>query len=149
MDVNGEIGAPIMDPSGSAERSDAARFSLKECRAVIVFTGRTDVWWLRFLRSGFKHCYAVVEDRGQWVVYNPASHKTDIIVIGSYPMARLMDRLYGNKEVIVGMRVRNAPNRMAPIRPFSCVEAVKRLLGIRAPYAFTPWQLYKHLIRNT
>jgi hypothetical protein len=35
--------------------------------------------------------------------------------------------------------------RLAPVRPFTCVEAVKRLIGIHAPWTLTPWQLFGHL----
>jgi hypothetical protein len=40
------------------------------------------------------------------------------------------------------------PRVLAPIRPFTCVEAVKRVLGLRAPWVFTPWQLYCHLLQH-
>ena len=31
---------------------------------------------------------------------------------------------------------------------FNCVEVVKALLGVRAFWVFTPWQLYKHLTKG-
>ena len=37
------------------------------------------------------------------------------------------------------------PLRCAPPGPFTCVEAVKRALGLRAPLVWTPRQLYRHL----
>ena len=33
-------------------------------------------------------------------------------------------------------------------RPITCVEIVKRLLGVRAPAVVTPHQLYRHLLRE-
>jgi hypothetical protein len=41
--------------------------------------------------------------------------------------------------------VRAAPLRVAPLRPLTCVEAVKRILGIHARSINTPWQLYRYL----
>ena len=35
-----------------------------------------------------------------------------------------------------------------PLRPYSCVESVKRILGIRAGLVLTPWQLYRHLYKR-
>lgn len=32
-----------------------------------------------------------------------------------------------------------------PLRLYSCVESVKHILGIRAGFVLTPWQLYRHL----
>jgi len=36
-------------------------------------------------------------------------------------------------------------NKQAPWMPFSCVEAVKRVLGIHKSFILTPWQLYRFL----
>jgi hypothetical protein len=43
---------------------------------------------------------------------------------------------------VVETRIRPAPRRPAPLRPYTCVEAVKRILGLHAPWVITPWQLY-------
>jgi hypothetical protein len=40
------------------------------------------------------------------------------------------------------------PAKCAPFRPFTCVEAVKRALGLRAPWVFTPRQLHRHLTQR-
>ena len=36
--------------------------------------------------------------------------------------------------------------RSAPLGVFSCVETVKRLLGLRTRWVFTPWQLHRFLV---
>jgi hypothetical protein len=46
---------------------------------------------------------------------------------------------------VIETSVRAAPLRVAPLRPLTCVEAVKRVLGIHARSINTPWQLYRHL----
>ena len=39
------------------------------------------------------------------------------------------------------------PNRKAqPLMFFTCVESVKRIIGLRQRWVITPWQLYKALI---
>jgi len=34
----------------------------------------------------------------------------------------------------------------APWMPHTCVEAVKRVIGLHARFIITPWQLYRHLM---
>jgi hypothetical protein len=36
--------------------------------------------------------------------------------------------------------------RPAPLAPFTCVEAAKRVLGLHDRRVVTPWQLYRRLI---
>jgi len=43
---------------------------------------------------------------------------------------------------------RHDKKRPAPPMIFTCVEAVKRILGIHSVRIFTPWQLYRHLIKQ-
>ena len=38
--------------------------------------------------------------------------------------------------------------QQAPWMMFTCVEAVKRILGIHKRWILTPWQLYRHLTKN-
>lgn len=111
----------------------------------IAFSGKADVWWLRFLKSGFRHCFALVQDAGRWIVVDPMLHKTDINVAACESTFDLPQWLRAR-----GYRVIRAPIFMSPPRalmpaPFTCVEAVKRIIGLRAPWVFTPWQLYRHL----
>ena len=49
--------------------------------AFVVFTGEADLKWLRILKPGFRHCFAVLESQGRWVIYIPLSHHTEIMVI--------------------------------------------------------------------
>lgn len=129
------------DGAGHREWTEGAR-------AFVVFSGSADLPWLRLLRPGFRHCYAVVESRGLWAAYNPASHQTDLSVIGELPFSMLAAWLFDGEKTVVGCRVSRAEHRLAPVRPYTCVEAIKRLLGLRAPLVFTPWQLFRHLTRH-
>lgn len=115
-------------------------------RAIVVFSGNTAIPWLRFLRPGFRHCYAVAESQGQWFVYNPASHQTAVHALGKFPSGLLIEWLLAEGHTVVMCRIEKAAHRVAPVRPYTCVEALKRLLGVRAKWVFTPWQLYKYLI---
>ena len=51
--------------------------------AFVVFSGQTDLKWLKTLKPGFRHCFVLLETGGHWVVYNPLSNRTDITVSNS------------------------------------------------------------------
>lgn len=124
----------------------AAAVPRRGAPAYVVFTDHTDLAWLRLLRPGFRHCFAVVQVDGAWVIVDPLSHWTTLRVVPELagwqpePWFRHL-----GLTVVAAAAVEPAP-RLAPWRPYTCVEAVKRLLGLRLPGVFTPWQLYRALV---
>jgi len=116
-------------------------------RALVVFSGRTELWWLRLLKPGFRHCWVAVEVEGCWVVVNPLSHVTDIAVVRGVTVDALAEGYRRAGLTVVAARTAR-PRRPAPWRAFSCVEAVRRILGLDAGRIFTPWQLFRHLQKN-
>lgn len=125
----------------SRERSRSVRIAL------VVFSGRADLKWLRVLKPGFRHCFAVIEVRGRWIVYDPLSNRTEIDIVDGVTLTDLVHvyRSQGLRVVLVAL----PPTRFEPqsLGFYSCVEAVKRVLGIRAPRVITPWNLYNFLKR--
>ncbi|NFV80804.1 hypothetical protein [Magnetospirillum aberrantis] len=114
-------------------------------RALVVFSHATDLWWLRLLRPGFRHCFVALEMASGWVVVDPMSHYTFVV---HFPHNKEFDLLswYRQHEMKVVVVNKFSPERrVMPLRPYSCVESVKRILGIRAGFVLTPWQLYRHL----
>jgi len=116
--------------------------------ALVGFSGQVDLPWLRFLKSGFRHCLVAVEFEGYWIVVNPLSHRTDLAVCGSMAAEQLANHYRAQGLRVVRTRTVDPGRKPAPWRPFTCVEVVMRILGFRAPAILTPWQLYK-LITNT
>jgi len=110
--------------------------------AIVVFSGETSLKWLKLLRPGFRHCFVLVRRRDCWVIYDPLSHRTDLAVIAGPSLGELAEWYKERGLQVLETTVRRAPLRSAPLRPFTCVEAVKRVLGIHAPWITTPWQLY-------
>lgn len=113
--------------------------------ALVIFADDHSLRWLRPLSPGFRHCFVAVRRDGCWVVCNPLSHFTDLDVIGAMPAASLAAWYRERGFRVVETETRVPPPVLAPVRPFTCVEAVKRILGLRAPWVFTPRQLYRHL----
>jgi hypothetical protein len=114
-------------------------------RALVVFGNNTGLWWLRLLKPGFRHCFVALDTPAGWVVIDPLSHRTHITVIRHWrgPDLAQWYRMHGltvvHAEIIIPIA------RCAPWRPFSCVEAVKRVLGINDGRILTPWQLFGFL----
>lgn len=114
-------------------------------RAVVVFSGETDLWKLRPLKCGFRHCCALVEAGRFWIFYNPTSRAMEIRVFDHLSLGDIAGWFLDRGHTVICCRVRPAPAAPAPVRAFTCVEAVKRLLGVHAPWALTPWQLFWHM----
>ena len=116
-------------------------------RAVVVFSGETDLPYLRLLRPGFRHCCLVVEAGRYWLFFNPTSADTGVMVYDGLGLDDIVGWFLANRDTVVCCRVRAEPAAPALFRPYSCVEAVKRILGLHAVGVYTPWQLFQWLTR--
>ena len=116
-------------------------------RVVVVFDGRAGLPWLKVLRPGFRHCFALIESDAGWIVYNPLSNRTEIGLVGPRKVEDLRRHFDRHKMACVVVRLPAAYSSSArPLAIFTCVEAIKRLLGIRRASVITPWNLFKFLI---
>ena len=123
--------------------------------ALVVFAGNSDIWWLGGLKSGFRHCFIAFNDGRHWITLDPLSHRTEVMVqqVPADFDLRAFYELY-RRLTEQGMRCVTATLAPTPLRcappgtPFTCVEAVKRALGLRAPLVWTPRQLYRRLTGN-
>lgn len=145
MTTNSIHCADAHTPHGSTQ----AQLPASQGRALVVFSGQTDLLWLRILRKGYRHCFVVVETPTQngatWVLYNPLSNGTQVEhwSIGDESVVRAW--LVGQGYRVVETYVRPLNARLFGWRPYTCVEAVKRVLRLHAPAVTTPWQLCKFL----
>ncbi|SEH45207.1 hypothetical protein [Magnetospirillum fulvum] len=114
-------------------------------RALVVFSGQADLLWLRLLRPGFRHCFVVLGSPGGWISLNPMAHRTDLTVLSVPPDFDLAGWYRAQGLTVVETLPHLPPRRQAPWRPYSCVEAVKRVLGIHDGFVLTPWQLFRYL----
>jgi hypothetical protein len=114
-------------------------------RALVVFTDDTGLFWLGFLKRGFRHCFVALDDGRHWLLVEPLAHRLEIRAAALPGDFDLAGYFRGEGLTVVETRPRPALRRRAPLAPFTCVEAAKRLLGIRRRRIVTPWQLYRHL----
>jgi len=117
----------------------------------IAFGGRADQPWLRPLRRGFRHCFAALRDAGGWTVLDPLSGR---LVVARLPVPAGFDLpgFYARAGLAVlgpfapgPARARRLPPAFAP---FTCVALCRAVLGGAAPFALTPWGLFRALERR-
>ncbi len=114
--------------------------------ALVVFVGDTDCRWLGGLRAGFRHCFIALRDGGAWLTCDPLK---DRIELSALPVPADFDLagIYAERghTVLLGQTRPGLPHRPPVVAPLTCVTIAKRLLGVRAPWVLTPWQLCRHL----
>lgn len=113
--------------------------------AWVVFCGEAELWWLRLLRPGFRHCFAVLRDGGRWITVDPLSSHTEVTLQPAPADFDLPGFFAGRGHAVVRAPVRRGHGRPAPWGVFTCVEAVKRLIGLHERRVVTPWQLHRRL----
>lgn len=105
-------------------------------------------WWDRWLKPGFRHCYALRCDRGVWVAVDGSLPCLSVDILPFSPDNRPYAPRGGtiiHVNALVQPETFRTPQLIAP---FTCVEVCKAVLGIRAPFVWTPWQLYRHVRRG-
>lgn len=114
--------------------------------AWVVFTGETDWPWLRWLRAGFRHCFIIVNDGERWLSLDPLLNHTELQIYHHLPADfDLPEWLRSRGLRVMPALVDRRNRRPAPMMLFTCVEAVKRVIGLHSRMILTPWQLYRHL----
>lgn len=109
----------------------------------VAFSGKTDLFFLKFLKSGFRHCFLFCGDRYQTFVLDPLANRIDISFI---PLdVEVVRQIFENDGVLILKCFKKYPRLRFGVGIFTCVEVVKRILGISNIFIFTPFQLYKFL----
>lgn len=117
--------------------------------AWVVFSGETDIPWLKILKPGFRHCFVLMNDGQRWLSIDPLSSYTEVLIYHHIdPCFDLPQWLLGRGYKIMKTDIDRAHKKAAPVMIFSCVEVIKRLLGIHKRFVFTPYQLYRFLIKE-
>lgn len=117
-------------------------------QAYVVFVDNTSLWWLKLLKKGFRHCYLILKiaDSGIWLEVNPMSNQIVVNLYEYFPDFNYISYLEHKDQVkICPVQIAEAPLKAAPICLFTCVEMVKRFLGLHECFIHTPYQLYTFL----
>ena len=115
-------------------------------RALVVFSETDAHIFAKYLRPGFKHCFVVVKSEGYFIRldYMAGKPALDVVCGSDYDLAGFYRR-EGLYVVETSRRVRSS---FWPLATANCVGLVKTVLGLRAPFVITPYQLYRKLTRG-
>lgn len=116
-------------------------------KAWVVFSAQADMPWLKILKPGFRHCSVILNDGKNWIGFDPLSNYTDISVHHVPVDFNLPLWMRDRGHTVISASLER-PGKPAPWGLLTCVEAVKRVLGIHKRFILTPWQLYRHLSRR-
>ena len=114
-------------------------------KALVVFHdhGRGFWPWL-FGCPGFRHCFVCVSDGRVWIVCEVHADRMELTA--DAPADFDLAGFYRDAGyTVVGTRVREPATAPWVPRTFTCVEAVRRVLGIDDWRVWTPRQLYLRL----
>ena len=127
-------------------RNDKA---LQPVTAYVVYSNDTNLPWLRLLKKGFRHCALIMrksDTPAVWLVVDPLSHHLVIDeVVATAQNEDLPAQLRRAGHTLQAVTSADAPRKTAPFLPLTCVEVIKRLLGIHSWRVHTPYQLYRYL----
>jgi len=139
---------PLHKPKSHSLLDSQDLIGLNKARYYFVYSNTDhDHWYAKHLKKGFQHVFAVRFDGYFWTRMDLSLGWTDFDVLP-------YDRYDTIKDVLKGLDVtiqyverwRKPRYRVRTIlAPWTCVEAMKSLIGIREPLVMTPYQLYKHL----
>ena len=113
--------------------------------AYVAFGGNATHWWTKFLKKGFYHCLLILGNGSNWHIIDPVMHFTDFIIV----QTNRIEEIFQEKGYKIIKTKPQVPSKVKfSLRPYTCVETVKRFLGIQAPLIWTPYQLFGFLLNK-
>jgi len=139
-----------LDPGAQAASTTTEKRQPESTRRVLVlFENRTERSWLRVLTPGFRHCFCVIGAGSHWTIVDPLKSRIEVLSFSGLSERRLVSHYRRTGRVVLaGEAAAGEPRKGLLPRPLTCVEIVKRLLNLRAPGVFTPWQLHWTLLNS-
>jgi hypothetical protein len=113
----------------------------------LAFGGEADQPWLRLLRPGFRHCFAALGDEAGWTVLEPLSGRL-LVARLPVPAGFHLPEFYRRAGLaVLGPFAPAEPrqHRLPSLAPLTCVGVCRALLGPDAPFALTPYGLFRAL----
>lgn len=99
---------------------------------------------LKWLKSGFQHCAVVRNEFGSvWTVIQDGYNRMSVAtyLVEEYPDPLM---LFEGNSTIIPVEIQTKDRYRGTLCLFNCVEVCKAVLGIRAPFVLTPYQLYRY-----
>lgn len=122
--------------------------AVEPLHAAALFYHHSDHWSRDWLAPGFRHCDVVIEthEPGVWlgIVGKVGGIVTGVAMVDFDPQAFAA----ANDAICVMLPLHRPQLRRWPFMTTTCVGLAKAVLGIRAPFIWTPYSLYMHLVRS-
>lgn len=113
--------------------------------AYIVFED-SPAWWTKPFKKDFRHVSLILPlEHDRYVHVDPRHKGIDFKLVTHNDIQAMYDRTLYHDVAIVQYRVEKGINKGYTPSVFTCVELVKRALGIHAWWILTPRQLYHHI----
>ena len=116
-------------------------------KALVIFSGQTDFCWQRFLRPGYRHCGVLVECGRYWLIIEPLSTHLHLKLL-PFSNSDVPSILRRRGLEVVETTVNRDRRPVVVPGLLTCVEVVKRALGMNAPLVQTPWQLREKILET-
>lgn len=113
---------------------------------IVGFQARVSSAGLARLKTGFRHCFAYQQTEDGWVLCDPLAGGLMLRTAADLPARTLSTSLAALGATVVLVAPRPEPARLPWLRPLTCVEICKRLLGRRTVWVVTPHQLFRELM---
>lgn len=108
--------------------------------AIVIF-GPSQLPYLKVLRDGYQHCMIAVQSGPAWQLIDPLSNAFYVTELGiAHPDEIISSFVEQGFDAVATQRRAPVAAEM-PLGMFTCVEVVKRVLGLRNRWIMTPWQL--------
>ena len=115
-------------------------------QVLVIFEDRNAPGCLRLLRPGFRHCYCMLWQPAGWLLCDPLKGSLELSTLPSYGADEVVrGALALGRHVAEGITAAPPAFRFGMLRPLTCVEVVKRAIGVVDSHVVTPFQLYRRL----
>ncbi|MEQ8602535.1 MAG: hypothetical protein RIB45_04390 [Marivibrio sp.] len=116
--------------------------------ALVVFSDRTGIRWMRLLPRGFRHCFVLLPDPSGWLAVDSLADRVVVSSLDGPALVRLLRAAVRRGDRILPTAAdRRSPRRKRAMRPFTCVELTLRLLGLQPLFVLTPIGLFRFISR--
>ncbi len=118
----------------------------KNSLVLLVFSDETNIFWLKSLKRGFRHCRIFYQQGNYITSIDPLSNSLQINVLNDITFIDIIEEEKRKKRTCLLVSIpQHPPKTPSPLLPLTCVEIAKRLLYIQSIRILTPWKLYSYL----
>ena len=116
--------------------------------ALVIFEDRPDSRWLGWLKPGFRHCYCLVRAERGWILIDPLLQNLRVSWLDLPNDFDPVEHYIRSGRIVISGFGRDLHPTTGFVRLITCVEIVKRTLGLGHVRAWTPYQLHRFLLSN-